>query len=196
VGRTAGWFTSAYPLTVEVGAEGAAGGGAAGEALGWVRRVREAGEGVPGGGAGYGVVKYLSGLGGELREAEREGGRAEVGFNYLGQFDQVFTGAKLFEVAPESGGAERDEREERSHLLEVNGRVLEGRLRLNWVYSENIHAHATIERLADDCMAVLRALIAHSQTDEVSEYQPADFAEFAWGQEEIASIMAAIEAQE
>jgi non-ribosomal peptide synthase protein (TIGR01720 family) len=193
VERTAGWFTAAYPLVIEVGpsaavsAEGAA-------ALEWVKRVREAKAGVPGGGEGYGLVRYVSeGEAARAQQRAAEGAEAEVSFNYLGQFDQSFTEDALFELAPESSGAAQAADEQRSHLLQVTALVADKQFRVDWSYSENVHLASTIERLADECMRVLRALVAHSQTDKVDEYNPSDFADFAWGQDEIASIVAVID---
>jgi non-ribosomal peptide synthase protein (TIGR01720 family) len=129
-------------------------------------------------------------------EEQQEAGvgwvEAQVGFNYLGQFDQVFDGAKMFALASEAGGFERGGGERRPHLLDVNGSVVDGRLRVNWVYSEEIHLRSTIERLAESFAVKLRKLIAFSGPDMSSDYAPSDFAEFDWGQDDLDSIMTAI----
>ncbi|HZW29206.1 MAG TPA: amino acid adenylation domain-containing protein, partial [Isosphaeraceae bacterium] len=73
--RTVGWFTSLYPVVLELGA-----GAAPAEAL---KAVKEQLRAVPGNGLGYGVLRYL----GEeaTRGALAEAPAAEVVFNYLGQ---------------------------------------------------------------------------------------------------------------
>ena len=54
---------------------------------------------IPRRGIGYGVLRYLG-------DAQDLSTRPEphVVFNYLGQFDQVIAGSKLFRFAPESSG--------------------------------------------------------------------------------------------
>ena len=47
--------------------------------------------GVPKKGIGYGLLRYMGG-----EQEEREWGTAEVSFNYLGQFDHVLQGDRLF----------------------------------------------------------------------------------------------------
>lgn len=63
----------------------------------------------------------------------------------------------------------------RSHLLDINGGITGGRLRLEWTYSENLHCRATVERLAQDFAESLRALIAHCQSPEAGGVTPSDF---------------------
>ncbi|MFE6404521.1 amino acid adenylation domain-containing protein, partial [Streptomyces alboflavus] len=82
--RTVGWFTSVYPVRldlsgVDVG-EAFAGGGAAGGA---VKAVKEQLLGVPDKGMGFGLLRYLN-----PRTAEMLAGcsTGQIGFNYLGRF--------------------------------------------------------------------------------------------------------------
>src|SRR6185295_4340563 len=70
--RTVGWFTTIYPVRLKRAP------GGLGEAL---MGIKEQLRRVPQRGIGYGMLRYLAG---ETLESE-----AEVGFNYLGQFDQV-----------------------------------------------------------------------------------------------------------
>ncbi|RDI25336.1 non-ribosomal peptide synthetase [Lentzea flaviverrucosa] len=81
--RTVGWFTSTFPVRVDVSATAlpdvAAGGAAAGEV---VARVRRAFTELPGRGAGFGVLRWLN----EETGAELAGAPlGQVGFNYLGR---------------------------------------------------------------------------------------------------------------
>ena len=87
---------------------------------------------------------------GEISQTLEAAPRAEICFTYLGQFDQALNSASLFALAGESPGPFRSERGMRSHLLDVVGSVVGGRLVVNWIYSENLHRHATIELLAHD----------------------------------------------
>ncbi|HEX2094607.1 MAG TPA: condensation domain-containing protein, partial [Longimicrobiaceae bacterium] len=163
--RTVGWFTSVYPVVLEVPAAGSAG-----EAL---KAVKEQVRSIPGKGLGYGLLRWLSGTeaGAELAAAPE----AEVGFNYLGQIDQAVSGDTFFGFASESAGASHDERGPRGHRIEITGAVSGGRLEMSIGYSEAVHGRATMERVAAWYAEELRGLIAHCTSGEAGGYTPSDF---------------------
>jgi non-ribosomal peptide synthase protein (TIGR01720 family) len=104
--------------------------------------------------------------------------QATIQFNYLGQFNQLFSGAALFEPAAEPPGAFAriaSPRQPRPYVLEILGIVVNEELRLIWLYSENVHRRSTIEGLATEFMARLRALIAHCCAQTRREFTPSDF---------------------
>src|SRR5205085_4494365 len=164
VARTVGWFTTVYPVLLELaGADIAAA----------LKGIKEQLRGVPSRGIGYGVLKYLSSAAG-LRAKLDELAAAEVSFNYLGQFDQVLSGGG-FRAATESTGAVQDARGLRPHLLAINGLVAEGQLRMSWGYSEAVHRRETIEGVAAEFVAALREVIAHCRVEGVGGHTPSDF---------------------
>ncbi|WP_432120204.1 condensation domain-containing protein, partial [Streptomyces sp. bgisy032] len=82
--RTVGWFTSMFPVRLDVSGvdvdEAFAGGGAAGRV---VKAVKEQLLAVPDRGVGFGLLRYLHPVaGGELARAAQP----QIGFNYLGRF--------------------------------------------------------------------------------------------------------------
>ena len=147
--RTAGWFTTLFPVVLPVAPHSSPG-----DAL---SRVRQALGAVPNKGIGFGLLRYLrqDSLSSSLRSLPS----AELSFNYLGQLDGLAGSGSLFALAREPSGPMHDDQGPRRHVLEVNGHVLEGRLVLRWTYSDNLHERATIERLAHACLEGLRALI-------------------------------------
>ncbi len=165
VSRTVGWFTTVYPVLVDL--EGTA---AAGEAL---TSVKEQLRAVPERGFPYGLVRYLGDAGARRRLAAVP--HPEVIFNYLGQLDQAVAAGRLFRGARESAGPGRSERHARTHLIEINGSVAGGRLSMVWTYSESRHRRGTVEALAGRFSEALRALIAHCASPEAGGYTPADF---------------------
>ncbi|WPB73718.1 amino acid adenylation domain-containing protein [Archangium violaceum] len=162
--RTVGWFTSAVPLPLEPSSS------SPGDAL---RSVRDGLRQIPNRGIGYGLLRYL-GREETVREL-RALPRAQVLFNYLGQLDATAASSPLFHMARESTGAAIGPRGTRSHLLEVNGLVIEERLRLSWTYSEDVHERATIEALAQGFLSALRTLISQRRSPDALRYTPADF---------------------
>src|SRR5437773_1719296 len=80
-------------------------------------------------GGGYGMLRYKRG--GEIGEEMRRGEEAEVSFNYLGQLDQAVEENGWLVGAEESKGESQSGEGEREYLLDVNGRVSGGRLRMS-----------------------------------------------------------------
>ncbi|MGP3979470.1 condensation domain-containing protein, partial [Streptomyces sp. 8N114] len=103
--RTVGWFTSMYPVRldlagVDVG-EAFAGGVAAGRA---VKVVKEQLLAVPDKGIGFGLLRYLNDGTGAVLSGRSTG---QIGFNYLGRFSGTDMPEHLrglgFHPAPEAG---------------------------------------------------------------------------------------------
>ena len=165
--RTVGWFTTIYPLALEItaGATCAAG----------LKQVQEQVRAVPQRGMGYGLLKYLA-QDEELRRRLREGGRARVIFNYLGQVDNIVRAGTMYQLASEYSGASRDPLSERSYELEVNGSVRGGELLLSWTYSGAEHERAEIEAIGERYMQALRQLVKDCRTERLQRgYSIADF---------------------
>lgn len=163
--RTAGWFTSIFPLLLEVPETQTS--WQPGIAL---KSVKEQLRRIPHRGIGYGILRYLNGN-------EDLGARPEplMVFNYLGQFDQVLAGSKMFRFARESSGPWHSLKQTRRHLLELNCWVMNGRLELRWTYSRNLHNAGTIGKLSDEFVLALRELINHCQSPQAGGRTPSDF---------------------
>jgi non-ribosomal peptide synthase protein (TIGR01720 family) len=190
VTRTVGWFTTHYPVVIEV-EEGAG----IGEAL---KAVKEELRGVPERGLGWGLWQWMrtegeTGAGGagsaSINSEELE---AEISFNYLGQFDQVLGGDAAFVPARESAGPEQSPTGKRNRLLSITGRVSGGRLLMNWSYSEAVHRRETIEKVAEGFTAALRKIIAHCQSPEAGGYTPSDFPDADLSQSELDDLIASM----
>jgi non-ribosomal peptide synthase protein (TIGR01720 family) len=90
---------------------------------------------------------------------------AELRLNYLGQPSL----AQLPDWVPDTSTALEDFVANRRHgdidrnplLLNCTAVVLAGQLVVAWEYSKSVHRQATIERVADDFVAALRALVRH-----------------------------------
>ncbi|MDC6171285.1 condensation domain-containing protein, partial [Paucibacter sp. XJ19-41] len=147
--RTVGWFTSLYPVVIEpLGAPGDA-----------IQRVKETLRQVPRRGLSHGIFKHHGAP--EQRQALAAMPRAQVLFNYLGQFDGSFDDQAWWVPASESVGACMDEDGPASHELSINGQVFDGELRLNLSHGEQRYSRAMIEALLQAFREELIGLIAH-----------------------------------
>jgi amino acid adenylation domain-containing protein/non-ribosomal peptide synthase protein (TIGR01720 family) len=165
VSRTVGWFTTIYPVLLDVtGNRNELGEG--------VKQAKEQIRGIPGQGLGYGVLRYL---GSEVGNRLRELPQAEVSFNYLGQMDRVLSEDTIFGVAAESSGPYRGAAGRRMYLLEINSMIVGGRLQVSWGYSSRVHRQETIAELAAAYVESLRAIITHCTSEEAGGYTPSDF---------------------
>lgn len=179
--RTVGWFTSIYPVALEL--ESDRGLGAA------LKSVKEQLRKIPNRGVGYGVLRYLRG-GDDAISKLRLIQRPEISFNYLGQLDQALPEKTPFALAPESSGPNRSSRGERTHLFEISGRVIGGRLRVDWTYSENSHRAETVRGVTESYIGWLRKLISHCISPEAAGYTPSDFPLARLDQEELDRTLA------
>lgn len=165
VSRTIGWFTAIAPLQLSL-----AGSDDIGQAL---QSIKEQLRQVPQRGIGYGILRYL---GDQDQTGPLEAlATPQIGFNYLGQFGYGLSAESPLGWAPESTGPDHSPAGLRPHLLEVGGSVINDQLRIQWIYSANIHRQATIEQLAQAFIEELRGLIAHCQLPDVGGYTPSDF---------------------
>ncbi|MHC0062936.1 amino acid adenylation domain-containing protein [Nostoc sp. UIC 10890] len=181
--RTVGWFTTIFPVHLqleEVEQE-------AGEAL---KSVKEQLRRIPNRGIGYGVLRYLH-PDEKIRTKLRDLPQAQVSFNYLGQFDQVLKASAVLGLA-EDFKDEQSLVNQRSHLLGVSGFIRAERLEMTWNYSEKVHKRDTIEGLAVGFMEALRSLITHCQSPGAIGHTPSDFSAARLSQKQLDKFLAKI----
>ncbi|MFC4047491.1 amino acid adenylation domain-containing protein [Dactylosporangium siamense] len=160
VSRTVGWFTTLFPVPLHVGD---------GDLGAQLRHTKERMRALPRRGLSHGVLRHLatSALG------VRPG--AEVALNYLGQADAGHDGTPRFRALPDSLGPDRAPSGPRGHLVELDCRVVDGRLGLTWTYCDRVHRPETIERLARRYTEVLDELIEHCCAPAAGGPVPGDF---------------------
>jgi non-ribosomal peptide synthase protein (TIGR01720 family) len=178
--RTVGWFTTAFPVLLDVHDTH--------QPLDGLKSIKEQLRSIPNHGIGYGLLRYLS-ADAAIAERLRQLPQPEVSFLYLGQLDQALAAASPFSPARESGGPAFDVSERRNYLLEVNGNVSGGQLRMSWIYSKNIHRRATVERLAEEFVRALRTLIEGCRSGRSELYTPSDFPEAGVSQQALDQLV-------
>jgi len=168
--RTVGWFTSLYPLrldlkkSVEIGDT--------------IKTIKEEIREVPNNGIGYGIIRYLTSnkkLKSKLKVLDSIG----VTFNYLGQFDNILKQDSLFTLATENKGFERDKNNLRSDLIDITGNVINNELRMNFGFSKNIFKKESMEEWSQFYLKELNEIINYctnkEQTKSTNTFTSSDF---------------------
>ncbi len=96
----------------------------------------------------------------------------EISFNYLGQFDQDLLTCDSIILLLLRFRLKRNQA--RPYILNINGMITEGRLRIAISYSDKQYARETIKRLSETIQSRLRTIITHCVHKEQSELTPSD----------------------
>ncbi len=165
ISKTVGWFTSMYPLLLDLKSSDAGL-----DTL--IKSVKEQVRQVPDKGLGYGVLKYIN-----KEEVFQQAAPFEIIFNYLGQVDSVARESKWFSGSEESAGESRSSELVITEKLFINSIVRGGELVLTWLYSTKHFKEDTVKNIAATYIANLEALISHClQQQKAGEtYTPSDY---------------------
>ncbi|MFB6367573.1 amino acid adenylation domain-containing protein [Paenibacillus elgii] len=158
--RTVGWFTSWYPVLVDV-----SGGD---DPAGQIKRVKETLRAVPNKGIGYGILKYLGDP-----QACQFSERPQICFNYLGRFDEDVN-ESLFSMADEALDSNESANRTRENDFIMDGAVMDGKLQVHMSYSPKQYNPATAQGLLDAFRDELLGLIAFCASRTGSEVTPSD----------------------
>ncbi|OUB68232.1 non-ribosomal peptide synthetase [Bacillus thuringiensis] len=160
--RTVGWFTSIYP--VHLNFQGTQ------TPIEGLKAVKEQLRRIPNRGVDYGILRYLNK--GLLPFYQQ---KPSISFNYLGQFDQVFSRDSLF--MQETGFTFLDHAPDSkpSHLIDVIGMLKDEKLHFIWLYSREQFSKLKIQVIADGMLRHLRQLINKPTTE--SAFTVSDFAD-------------------
>ncbi|MEP7008816.1 MAG: non-ribosomal peptide synthase/polyketide synthase [Acidobacteriota bacterium] len=171
--RTVGWFTTLYPVTLEVPANAGPG-----ERL---KSIKERLHTLPSRGLSHGVLRWLGRS--ETRTALAAFSPPEVSFNYLGQADASARGAgqassaspSTLAIARENPGPTLSPLATRAHELAVSAVISGGALRVELIYGAERLAKETVEAWAAAFRAEALALAEHCASPEAFGYTPSDF---------------------
>lgn len=166
VSGTVGWFTTQYPVRLDLGAASVVPGGRPGEAL---KCVKEQLLAVPSGGLGWGLLRYLHPETGPALAALPA---PDVRFNYLGRFAASdAAGGRLLEPGPDAVPL--------AHTLEVDVLAREENgepvLEASFSYPSGVFTEDGMRALAGAWSEALRVLADHCGPDGAAVHAPSDF---------------------
>lgn len=177
--RTIGWFTSIFPVILTLKNIDHPG-----ECL---KSVKEQLRQIPNRGVDYGIGYYLNpDL--TIQSRLRSYPKPEISFNYLGQFTRPQIASVDWKFSKEASGSIHSPLGQRCHLIDINGIVVEGKLEMEWQYSENFHQKTTIENLANAYQESLEILINHCLSGD-GGYTPSDFPDADLNQAELDELL-------
>ena len=175
ISRTVGWFTTMFPVAMDLSgidiADALAGGPAAAAAI---KAVKEQLAAVPDKGIGYGLLRYLNPeTSGQLPAAVP----GQVGFNYLGRS----TVAEIPEGVPGWTPAsdltiagDFDADQPAAAVIDINSVIADGVLTAGFAFPTTLLAAADVQEFAQLWIEALEGLVRHAETGR-GGHTPSDF---------------------
>ena len=164
VTRTVGWFTSVWPLTLDIGSSQ--------DPIASLKQVKTRTRAVPNKGLSYGLLRYMD-PNPELRARFGKFPDPQISFNYLGRFDQSVREGAPFVFSTETAGHAQSPGGPRTHLIDVYALVTQGRLKVSWDFCTRIHHRDTIKAVAASFLEEIHGLIQACL--KVESFAPSDF---------------------
>jgi len=181
VSRTLGWFTSIFPVILKSESP---------EDIGsTLKSVKEELRQIPNNGIGYGLLKYLY-KDESIKEKLNSAQQPEIIFNYLGQITGNVAADSDWKLSKGTIKLSQNKNGIRSHLIEINSIIIENKIRMDFVYSKNIHNRETIEQFSKYYEEALTSIIEHCKSPEAGGYTPSDFSAAGLNQQELDNLLA------
>ncbi|WP_208116370.1 non-ribosomal peptide synthetase [Paractinoplanes brasiliensis] len=183
--RTLGWFTSVFPVRLDLGTSADVG-----TAL---KRIKEQLNAVPDHGLGYGLLRHLNP---ETAAVLGSLPVPQISFNYLGRFT-VAAGAPWSPVAGAGvlAGGYDAEMPVAPYTLEINAFTEDypdgPRLGVTWAYPAALLDDAAVGSLAEGWFAALEALASHAAEPGAGGHTPSDFPLAPLTQDDVDALAAA-----
>ncbi len=180
ISRTVGWFTSQFPVCLTLEKENSL--------AGTIKSIKEQLRGIPNKGVGYGILRYLH-PDASVRERLSLQKNNEIGFNYLGQFDNLQENGDLISLSNQPSGVSVSNANHRVNIIDINSLISGGELVISFSYSKNLHKKETIENLANSYIVELQNIVEHCLQPESKGYTQSDFPLCELSQEEIDNVL-------
>lgn len=170
--RTVGWFTTMYPLNLNV---------PIGDVGSCIKRIKEQIREVPNKGIDYGILKFLS--------SHFEGIQEDcVRFNYLGELIEQLDN-EYFSLASEKTGSEISLKNTLTCLVDIVAIIQHKQLVVSMNYSLNQFTKDEMEHFKTNFLLHIRQIISHCcQTNQIQAFTPSDFEAVEISQSDLDSL--------
>nr|AHJ59492.1 nonribosomal peptide synthase subunit [Bacillus pumilus] len=177
VSRTIGWFTSMYPVLLDMSH--------ADDLSYQIKYLKEELRHIPNKGIGYGILKYLTPD--KMKDGISFDLAPDISFNYLGQFDEQITG-ELSRSTWDSGQSLSPE-SEKPHALDIVGFVEQAKLHVTISYHHLEFEERTMEQFKDLLEKNVKTLISHCASQEETQMTPSDVGDEDLTMDELEKLM-------
>lgn len=161
-GRTVGWFTSIFPVNIEVNVK---------EQLDQIIcRIKEQCREAPCNGIGFSILKELTGT----RELSSQPKR-EILFNYLGNFDQLLEEDSYFRLAPENVGETVSPARQVWYPMAINCMIINRQLNIEISFDKSFYNNDAIQLLTEHFSTALTEVVTHCRSITEPRHTPSDF---------------------
>ena len=156
INRTVGWFTSLYPVCLDLKGTSNI------DTL--LADTKDMLREIPNKGIGYSVLRYLSEK--KSIQSDLSVPYEEIIFNYLGSFDNSVSSEKdsLVGFATESAGETMGAKNKYPYKFSINSMIADGCLQIDWDYDAKRYNEETVQQLAENFINALQSIIAHCNT--------------------------------
>ena len=172
--RTIGWFTAIFPVSLTLPSS---------ELSDAIPAIKEQLRAIPENGSGYQLLAQAAHPG--IKNA------SSLLFNYLGQFDALTAGSKLFAFAPGTNttGPWHSPRATRAHATTINAMIIGGQFETTFTSAASAHTPGSLASFANSFLSALKSVIAHCLLIPASRSTPSDFPLAALTQSQIDSLL-------
>ncbi|KDE26234.1 condensation domain-containing protein, partial [Bacillus altitudinis] len=178
VSRTIGWFTSMYPVLLDLSHA---------EDLSYqIKLLKEELRHIPNKGIGYGILKYLTPD--KMKDGITFDVTPDISFNYLGQFDEQIGGGELSRSTWQAGQSLSPE-SEKPHALDIVGFVEQGLFHMTISYHQLEFEEQTMEQFKDLLEKNVKALISHCVSQDEAQITPSDVGDDDLTMDELEKLM-------
>ncbi|QIR33194.1 non-ribosomal peptide synthetase [Bacillus velezensis] len=182
ISRTVGWFTSMYPVLIDLNTAGAELGTA-------VKTVKDTLGRIPDKGIDYGILKYMTP---PEQKTIRFRQAPEISFNYLGQFNDT-EDQHTFSLSGLASGHDITPTWQREQAVEMSAMAAQNKLHFSLSYPPSRFRKETMEQLLQTLQQYLRDIMAHCTGKEESEKTVSDFSSKTLTSDDLDSIASFVE---
>jgi len=190
--RTIGWFTSRYPIILQIPHEPANSPNQNFAQL--IKHNKEMLREIPNKGIGFGILRYL--VPSENKKSLTFKIEPEISFNFLGEIGQKRKEAEsesgIFSISMENTGIPFSPEQSQLFTLDINGVISNGVLKFSFTYNRHQYKESTIENLTDYYKKSLIEIINHCMNKEESEKTLSDYTVSGMEQSELENVYDAL----
>ncbi|WP_219194688.1 surfactin non-ribosomal peptide synthetase SrfAB [Bacillus velezensis] len=161
--RTVGWFTSMYPMILEMKH--------ADDLSYQLKQMKEDIRHIPNKGVGYGILRYVTAP--EHKEGLSFEIDPDISFNYLGQFNEM-SDSGLFTRSGMPSGQSLSPDTEKPNALDIVGFIENGQMTMTFAYHSLEFHEKTIQSFSDSFKGHLLKIIDHCLAQDGPELTPSD----------------------